>query len=378
MENTIIKESKIVFPIFSLHLVVVLLSETLAQYYLPLSSIKGTWNASTSIIINGLARWDSGWYLGIAKNGYPVNDKPATAFLPLYPELIGHLSRLIRPMVGMSPHSTAYYAFVGIVLSNVFFFISLVFLYRISKMFLSELRTVWFLWILAMFPTAFYFSAVYPSSLFLMFSAASFYFGYTQKWWIAGTCIGLGTLADNFGVFLALALLVMVLKDYRKENNLRRSLACAAAVTIYPAVLFSSYLIFLWARFGDPFEFLNAEKYWGRHYVWPWHAFYSSFLHSGLDFLTCVIVLTLLIMSYKSLPFELWLYSALSFLVPLISVTPSGDPTSIPRYVAEIFPLMIYAGDRMRNSRTQMAYLSFSIVFLVVLTGAFANWYWVA
>lgn len=40
---------------------------------------------------DGLIRWDSGWYIPIAKNGYSFEN---TAFFPLYPFLIRLISML--------------------------------------------------------------------------------------------------------------------------------------------------------------------------------------------------------------------------------------------------------------------------------------------
>src|SRR5436309_11187308 len=54
-----------------------------------LQSVHSYVSATAKPLINMWSRWDAGWYLGIAKNGYSfVKGQPSnTAFYPLYPML---------------------------------------------------------------------------------------------------------------------------------------------------------------------------------------------------------------------------------------------------------------------------------------------------
>ncbi|MGB9826264.1 MAG: mannosyltransferase family protein, partial [Desulfofundulus sp.] len=72
------------------------------------------------IVGRGLNRWDAGWYLKIAREGY--NQKSA-AFFPLYPLLIHLFSRL-----GMNPVAA------GILISNLSLAGILAIFYRLARM----------------------------------------------------------------------------------------------------------------------------------------------------------------------------------------------------------------------------------------------------
>src|SRR5688572_12940360 len=51
--------------------------------------------------LNGFFRWDSGWYLGIARRGYSFNEAKTSsvAFYPLFP----YLSRYLGALIGSLP-----------------------------------------------------------------------------------------------------------------------------------------------------------------------------------------------------------------------------------------------------------------------------------
>src|SRR5690242_7107566 len=96
------------------------------------------------------SRWDGQWYLQIASAGYHPGDG-TTAFLPLYPWLVGALGTLLGGR----------YLWAGVLLSSAIFAGALVLLYRlVREQYAADLapRTVLYL---AIFPTAFFFWAIY-------------------------------------------------------------------------------------------------------------------------------------------------------------------------------------------------------------------------
>src|SRR2546421_710494 len=52
------------------------------------ASLTRPYGAAGNALVAVFARWDSVWYLAIARNGYPGADGPRTAFFPLYPLLV--------------------------------------------------------------------------------------------------------------------------------------------------------------------------------------------------------------------------------------------------------------------------------------------------
>jgi len=110
------------------------------------------------------ARWDSYWFIEIARHGYDV-DEQAAAFYPLYPTLLAGLGRLFL----------GHYVAAGIVISLLASAGAFVLLHGLAQRLVGEdaaFRTILFL---AVFPTSFFLSAVYSESLFLLTTVALLY-----------------------------------------------------------------------------------------------------------------------------------------------------------------------------------------------------------
>src|SRR5690606_7958562 len=128
-----------------------------------------------------LRNWDGFWYTLIAERGYGVH--PATAaFWPLYPLL----HRWGYVFTGWTA------PVIGLIISNVAFVGALIVLYRLIRIDYGDRVAGRAIWLLALFPTAFYFSAVYTESLFLLLTVSSVYCGRTERW---GRAALLGALA---------------------------------------------------------------------------------------------------------------------------------------------------------------------------------------
>ncbi|HWC66127.1 MAG TPA: hypothetical protein VG777_08590, partial [Thermoanaerobaculia bacterium] len=68
---------------------------------LPVSTAKG-WGPELSSIAPPLARWDSGWYYGIATLGYrydPAHPQNSIGFYPLYPVIVRAVSSALHTPV---------------------------------------------------------------------------------------------------------------------------------------------------------------------------------------------------------------------------------------------------------------------------------------
>ena len=124
--------------------------------------------------LNLQARWDVGWYLGVAIDGYSyVPNRPLDqqniVFFPAYPLLMRVAGRLLGGA------STAF-ALGGTLISLAAFFGALVYLYRLAREMLGDDgEASAAVWLLATFPFALFFSAVYTESLFLLGAVGAFY-----------------------------------------------------------------------------------------------------------------------------------------------------------------------------------------------------------
>ena len=105
------------------------------------------------------SRWDTGFYLGIAGEGYRVDGPglPSVAFFPLLPLLIRALAPLTRDPIA-----------AGLLVTNLALLWASILLYRLVEGehggAVAE-RSVWYLLI---FPASFFGSAIYSESLFLL------------------------------------------------------------------------------------------------------------------------------------------------------------------------------------------------------------------
>jgi Gpi18-like mannosyltransferase len=309
-----------------------------------------------NLILDGLIRWDSGWYLSIINNGYSLQ---ATPFFPLYPLLILLVSSF-KGNVGSS----------GLWISNVSFLIALFYLYAIAKQEFDDdtaSRTVFYI---AAAPAAFFFSTLYTESVFLLFLAACFYYARNGKWLLAAIAGALasatrlsGVLAASFIFFEALwqqgvrfipkpwSLQAQI--NYLKNGiqSLPRAWKGILA-SIFSTSGLIAYMVYLYQKFGDPLAFLRAEKSWNKTVSWDWPVRLFHFLMNSnsvtgnlfsgyfinpahlLDSIFLIIFIPLVIITFLKFRPSFGVFTLLSFLLPLIS----GNSDSMRRYVLALIP----------------------------------------
>lgn len=333
-------------------------------------------------IISGLwVHWDGLWYLSIASYGY--HGRPsATAFFPLYPAAM----KLFGGGV-----------VAGMMVSLAAFAVALYYLGRLVELELGP-RVAWLTVLaLAFFPTAFYLNAVYSESLFLALAIASLYYLRTGRYWIAGPLGALATLCTTYGGLLVLPFVWVI---WHSEGYKFRQLWHA----LWMPLGLVAYMVFLFRRFGDPLVFESAQSGWGRHFeflpvtlyqavVSAWHAMplalnlHQLFITGNpsltpsnfFNFLFAVVALVVAVLSFRRIPFYLWLYAIAALLIPF-SYPANGIPLmSMPRLVLEAFPLFIGAGTIMaRVQWTRAVYFIAAIPTGMLLTALFATAHWVA
>jgi len=143
--------------------------------------------------------WDGPHYLSIAEHGYQtVGDaRNFIVFFPFYPALI-KLGSLITGSLVWS----------ALVITNLASVAGLYLFYKLASLELDKATARRALWALMLFPTAYFFSAVYTESLFLLLVVGSFYAARRDKWMWASLLGGLAALTRLTGVLLLPALLV--------------------------------------------------------------------------------------------------------------------------------------------------------------------------
>ncbi|MDQ4041585.1 MAG: hypothetical protein M3141_07515, partial [Actinomycetota bacterium] len=100
-------------------------------------------------------RWDSNWYVDLASHGYR-HEAVEPAFFPLYPLLMRALGELTGSVV-----------VAGLAISLVAFAVALVLLGRLAELEIGPGAARRVAPLVAFFPAALFFSAVYTEALFL-------------------------------------------------------------------------------------------------------------------------------------------------------------------------------------------------------------------
>ena len=340
-------------------------------------------------ILNYWAHWDGGWYTAIAMHGYFT--PPATSFFPLYPMLIW-----------LGTHLGGGTAFWGVAVSTLSLLAALFFCYRIAGDLFDEQGARASILALAFFPSAFFLNAVYTESLFLMLTTGSIWaLRCRRNLLLAGAFAYFACATRNVGVLLVVPL---AWEWFRNRRELGYGSLVGLAVA--PGGL-AAYMVYLWKGLGDPLYFAVAQREtWGRalknpldtfHKAWTTGVFgaryafhpHAIFGNNGVEpafkasdtfnLILLGLVVVLLVVGLTRLPFDLWLYSFLVMLAPILTPSPFWALTSFNRYLLAPFPLFIVLGWMLTRVRWALEpWLALSASFGVYLTLLFTTWRWVA
>lgn len=307
------------------------------------------------------ANFDGEHYLSIAKVGYANGEQ---AFFPLYPLLI----RLFGGGVG-----------VGLLISNFFFLLALV---GLSKLILLDwnrkiAKTVTVL--LLLFPASFYFGGVYTESLFLALTVWSFYLVRRQKWFWASILGAVASATRIIGILLLPTLAV------RKRSFW---------LLVIPIGLVA-YMFYLNQTAGDPFKFLHTLPGFGEQrsaipILLP-QVFYRylvkilpnlNYGYFPVVFTTLTelavgtVFLALSILAFFKLRPDYAVFLFLGYLTPTLS----GSFSSLPRYVAVLFPAFILIALWVNKLSWLLKITVYGIlaICLAISTALFVRGFWLA
>lgn len=329
------------------------------------------------------ANFDGIHYLDIARKGYGIYQQ---VFFPLYPELIKELTPLFngRDLVA------------GMFISTVSLFFALLFFYKLVRLDYQKSIARRAIIYLLIFPTAFYFAAVYTESLFLMLILASFYFARTKHWWLAGIFGLLAASTRLPGVFLFPALVVELWfqagLDKKSQKNWRYFASNLMPLLFIPLGLIE-YMFYLAVHFHDPLLFLHVQPYFGAgreatKLVLLYQVFWRylkmlitcekltpTYFVVILEFFsgTAFLVLTLFTWLRRWYPYVVFM--VLAYITPTLT----GTFSSLPRYALVLFPgfilLAIWAE---KYKWVRILYPLIAISLLIISLLFFTRGYWLA
>ncbi len=352
-----------------------------------------------NVLLAPAARWDSVWFLGIARFGYHQADQ--TVFFPLYPGLVAAGGAIFGG-------GSAANLIAGAVLSCGCALGALCLLYRLTELELGASVARSAVWIYAWLPPALFLSAVYTEALFLLLSVGAIFAGRSGRWWVAGLLGALAAATRNGGVLLVAPLLVLYLYGPRADRppdspakglwpryRLRPDALWMVAV---PLGLLA-YLAYLKLDLGHALTPFQQQSHWHRSFVplggvpaGAWLGLKSLValvpgispgakvgdLRKVVELAFLAICVWLLWRSWRRLPLAYTCYAGIA-LALAVSAPTAGEPLrSLPRFAMVIFPLWValalWATERHRTK----ALLAACAPLVALWAALFVSWTWAA
>jgi len=227
---------------------------------------------STSPFWDTFARYDSGYYEGIAWSGYAplAGGRSNIAYFPVYPLLMRYVGRLF------GRHHAVYFI-TGIGIAWVSFILAMVALYYLARLDLSRRQAERAVLLTTIFPFAFFFGVAYSESTFLLFAVLSFYFFRTRRWVFGGLCGAVATATRVPGIMMMPALAWVALQTtsttpitsapstVSSAEPKTRDRMWAAIGLLLAASGFGAYCFYIYQMTGNPLEWAATLERWGYH-----------------------------------------------------------------------------------------------------------------
>jgi hypothetical protein len=304
-------------------------------------------------LVDAFQKWDSYWFLNIVRNGYHfygvqeqmqgvaagIPETNVTPF-PLYPMLMKGVGWL-----------TGDPAVAGLVVSQVCLFLALVLIYRLARLETDDNRANWAVWLFAVQPWTYAFSAIYSESLFFVLVVAAVLAARRNRFLLAGLAGMLASMTRLLGVLV----LVPVGLEYlsARQYKIRRIDWRALSLALIPLGTLI-YFGYLWRITGNALIYFVAQSGWHKEVVGPWYHPLRWLTAGGFngeslfDLGTTVVMCALLFLGYRRIRRSYWIYALAYFLI-LMS---SSDLLGLARYCAGLFPVyLILAGLAERSPR---------------------------
>ncbi len=326
------------------------------------------------------ANFDGEHYLAISIFGYKALEQ---AFFPVYPLLISFFA---KPFYSNSFFTLVNSTIAGLLISNISFFLSLLILYKLILLDFSKKTALVTIIMLLIFPTSFYFGALYNESVFLLVSSSAFYLA-RKKRWVLGSIFGIVASATRaFGILL---LPVFLIEAYLQKEKMKNYFW----IFLIPLGLVL-YMYYQYLTIGDPLAFYNLQSLVGEQHqsgvvLLPQVYFryikilltldiknilYQTIL---LEFLVGIIFFLLPIIGFfKKVRISYLFYGLSAFLLPTIQ----GSFSSLPRYVIVIFPsfLILALIFSKQSAVYKLLWMILFITGLFIESMLFFRGYWVA
>lgn len=330
----------------------------------------------------GFGNFDGVHYLRIAQDGYLA--QYSQAFFPFFPILIRAFSFVFPKDPGLNTilYTDPSYFYSGLILSNLFFLLSLYILFKLIS--LDFKKDVAFLSIifLLVFPTSFFYGAVYTESLFLLLAVFSIYLIRKGNFFWGAVLISLSTATRITGVLL---IPLYLIEAFQNKNKINYIWGLISPIGIL------AYMYYLKITFNNPFYFLTSQPIFGAgrsggeiiflpQVIYRYLKIFATtsvntipFFNAFLEFTFTLIPLGLLIAFFKKMRLSYWIFSICTLILPTLT----GTLSSMPRYVLiASFLLFPHIITRFRKQIKPTIILLGVLQFILLMF--FIRGYWVA
>ncbi len=401
----------IVLPAFVLSRAMVAAIGFLGIVLIGYPKVDPPFRVSRNELVNLPVRWDAGWYLQIALEGYDFRrasrprEQQNIAFFPGYPLLARTTAALLglRPARMDEPRGNEVewrfgqhrrVVFGGLFVSLASFAWALVYLFRLAREMTDDDAAAGAVLMASAWPCAIFFNALYTEALFLLACVAAFY--HLRRRELAATAAWglLAGLSRPNGFLLAIPLGWLALQNawsWRRtagasedsRAGARHPLLAltAAAMPVVGMALFSA---FLYRETGRPLAWMEAHQAWGRvatdlnallsdrmTFISD-QGLYTYSVSQPIELLNAVPIAVALALA---IPIARQLGPAYAILLVVMILPPlaRGGFLSLGRLTSTLFPLFLYLGWLLRGS-TRTAVVLACAGFQALLALLFFTW----
>ena len=212
--------------------------------------------------LDGWARWDAAHYIAVARYGYgdPVSPSPngGIGFFPLYPLLMRAVATITR-----QTDSNAGLAVIGILISVVLFLASIALLTQLAAEIMPVDDARFAVMLFAVAPFAFFYTAAYTESLFVLEVLGAIWFARRGQWWRAAAVAALASATRLVGLSVIAGIVYAAWRCGLRLPRLIGLLTLGASG-------FLAFMLYLWVRFDDALAYFETQEEWGswNDHVW--------------------------------------------------------------------------------------------------------------
>lgn len=338
-------------------------------------------------------RWDAVHYLDLAANGYRLDHPGPTVF--------GVLTPLAFRAFDLLPGSLD---LAAMIFETLAFGLALTLTYKVGEAYYGDAELGrWALIVIALLPLSYFFAAPMSESIYLATTLGVFYFGAKRRWFWAGVCGMLATLARSQGIlFLPIAALILLeqngfsLRERSRWVELaRRAITQGWALLLIP-LGFAAFILYRqrlglpslqevytnisFNYFTNPVDGLMTNLRWFVER--PGNAFASVDLWALLIALVLSLV-SLRFPRHRRLPLVATNFGFILLFVSRINYFYGTNEVmytqSFGRYLLVLFPLWFLVADGLRSTTPILRVLgvallvlgivAFSALYVLALTG---------